>query len=329
VNPDGASPSYRSAGSAADLSTALEAGRAIPGAPFSFTDEVAAAARRGAAIVALESTLLAHGLPFPTSLEVGRALEALVRGEGATPATIAVLDGRAHIGLDAPQLERVARGELDKLGRRDLGAVIAKGRSGATTVSATMALAARAGIRVFATGGIGGVHRDLEHAMDISSDLTELARTPVAVVCAGAKSILDLPRTSELLETLGVPVIGFRTDELPAFYSRESGLPVSCRVDSEAEAAEVLRAHFALGLGGALVVVPPPAEHALPAAFIASKIDEALAAAKAQGIAGKAITPFLLAHLAHATDGRSIATNRALVAQNAGVAARIAVALAR
>jgi len=294
-----------------------------------FTDELASAIRGRAAVVALESTLLAHGLPFPVSLEVGRSLEALVRSEGATPATIAVLDGRAHIGLGPALLERVARGEIDKLGRRDLGAAIARGCSGATTVSATMALAASAGIQVFATGGIGGVHRDLLHAMDISSDLTELARTPVAVVCAGAKSILDLPRTSELLETLGVPVIGLCTDELPAFYSRESGLPVSCRVENEAEAAEVLRAHFALGLGGALVVVPPPIEHAIEASIIEEKIAEALAAAKAANVTGKAITPFLLAHLAKATDGRTIATNRALVAENATVAARIAVALAQ
>ncbi len=283
---------------------------------------------RGRPLVALESTLLAHGLPFPVSLEVGRTLEAIVRGEGASPATIAVLDGRAHIGLDGAALERVARGALDKLGRRDLGAVIARGGSGATTVSATMALAARADIQVFATGGIGGVHRDLEHAMDISSDLTEFMRTPVAVVCAGVKSILDLPRTSELLETLGVPVIGFRTDELPAFYSRESGLPVSCRADSEAEIAAILAAHFALGLGGALVVVPPPAGHAMERAVIEARITEALEAASAANVTGKAVTPFLLAHLAKATGGRSIATNRALVEQNAKVAARVAVALA-
>jgi pseudouridine-5'-phosphate glycosidase len=292
------------------------------------TAEVQAALDEKRAVVALESTILAHGLPYPVSLEVGRALEATVRQRGAVPATIAVLDGKLSVGLDDAQLERVARGGIEKLGRRDLGAALARRTDGATTVSATLVGAVQAGIQVFATGGIGGVHRDLDVAMDISSDLGELARSPVAVVCAGAKSILDLPRTSELLETLGVPVIGFGTDELPAFYARESGIAVSCRVNSAEEAAALLRAHFDLGLGGALVVVPPPIEHALPAAMIEEKIREALEAAQRANVTGKALTPFLLAALAKATDGRSIATNRALVAENARVAAAIAVALA-
>ena len=292
------------------------------------TAEVQAALDEKRAVVALESTILAHGLPYPVSLEVGRALEATVRQRGAVPATIAVLDGKISVGLDDAQLERVARGGIEKLGRRDLGAALARRTDGATTVSATLVGAVQAGIQVFATGGIGGVHRDLDVAMDISSDLGELARSPVAVVCAGAKSILDLPRTSELLETLGVPVIGFGTDELPAFYARESGIAVSCRVDSAEEAAALLRAHFELGLGGALVVVPPPIEHALPAAMIEEKIREALEAAQRANVTGKALTPFLLAALAKATDGKSIATNRALVAENARVAASIAVALA-
>lgn len=293
------------------------------------SDEVQDAVDAGAPVVALESTLLAHGLPFPASLDVGRALEARVREGGAVPATVAVLDGHLRAGLDDRALERVARGGLEKLGSRDLGVALARKKSGATTVSATMVAAARAGIRVFATGGIGGVHRELDVALDVSTDLTELARTPVAVVCAGAKSILDLPRTSELLETLGVPVIGWRTSELPAFYSAESGLPVSVVGEDAAEVAAILREHFALGLGGALVVVPPPVERAMPGAEVEAHVAQALAAAKAAGIRGKALTPFLLAELARSTGGRSVATNRALVEQNARVAASIAVALAR
>lgn len=286
--------------------------------------DVAVALAERRPVVALESTILAHGLPYPASLEVGHALEANVQTEGAVPATIAVLDGAITVGLDAAQLDRVARGGVDKLGSRDLAAAIALHRSGATTVSATMVAAHRAGIRVFATGGIGGVHRQLETTLDVSTDLTELSRTPVCVVCAGAKSVLDLPRTSELLETLGVPVIGLRTDELPAFYSAESGLSVSVRAESEAEAAAIVKEHFALGLGGVLVVVPPPPEHALPREMIDAEIELALAAAHAANLRGKAVTPFLLAHLARSTDGRSVVTNRALVEQNARVAARIA-----
>lgn len=293
------------------------------------SDEVQDAVDAGAPVVALESTLLAHGLPFPASLDVGRALEARVREGGAVPATVAVLDGHLRAGLDDRELERVARGGLEKLGSRDLGVALARKKSGATTVSATMVAAARAGIRVFATGGIGGVHRELDVALDVSTDLTELARTPVAVVCAGAKSILDLPRTSELLETLGVPVIGWRTSELPAFYSAESGLPVSVVGEDAAEVAAILREHFALGLGGALVVVPPPVERAMSGAEVEAHVAQALAAAKAAGIRGKALTPFLLAELARSTGGRSVATNRALVEQNARVAASIAVALTR
>lgn len=292
------------------------------------SDEVKDAVDAGAPVVALESTILSHGLPFPASLDVGRALEARVREGGAVPATVAVLDGRLRAGLTEAELERVARGGIEKLGSRDLGAAMARKKSGATTVSATMTIAALANIRVFATGGIGGVHRGLDVALDVSTDLIELSRTQVAVVCAGAKSILDLPRTSELLETLGVPVLGWRTDELPAFYTAESGLGVSARVEDAVEAAAIVRAHFGLGAGGVLVVVPPPIERSLSGAEVELHVTRALAAAKAAGVGGKALTPFLLAELARSTGGRSVATNRALVENNAKVAATIAVALA-
>lgn len=292
------------------------------------SDEVRDAVDAGAPVVALESTILSHGLPFPASLDVGRALEARVREGGAVPATVAVLDGKLRAGLTEAELERVARGGIEKLGSRDLGAAMARERSGATTVSATMVIAALANVRVFATGGIGGVHRDLDVALDVSTDLTELSRTRVAVVCAGAKSILDLPRTSELLETLGVPVLGWRTDELPAFYTAESGLRVSARVEDAAEAAAIVRAHFGLGAGGVLVAVPPPIERSMSGAEVELHVTRALAAAKAASVSGKALTPFLLAELARSTGGRSVATNRALVENNAKVAATIAVALA-
>ena len=278
-------------------------------------------------IVALESTLVAHGLPWPQNLEVARALEDAVRDEGATPATIAVLDGVPRVGLSADELERLARegASIAKAGAADLPVAIARGASAATTVSATCAIAAAAGIRVFATGGIGGVHRG--DALDVSSDLTTLARTPIAVVSAGAKAILDLPRTLETLETLGVLVLGFGCDEFPAFYTRSSGLRLEHRVDAPGDAARILAARGKLGQGGVLIANPIPEADALDRAEIDAAIESALALAGERGVHGKPLTPFLLAELARATAGRSIAANRALALNNARVAARIAIAL--
>jgi pseudouridine-5'-phosphate glycosidase len=292
------------------------------------SDEVRAALAEGRPVVALESTILAHGLPWPDNLAIGRALEAEVRANGAVPATIAVLDGGAHVGLEADQLERVARegATFAKAGAADLGVAMVRGTSAATTVSATATLAARAGIAVFATGGIGGVHRG--DTGDVSSDLTALARERLAVVSAGAKAILDLPRTVELLETLGVLVLGYGTQEFPAFYTRRSGIALEHRVDTPQETARILAAHWALGRGGVLIANPCPADAALDPAAIEDAIARALADAAAQQIVGKPLTPFLLAHLARATQGRSIATNRALALHNAHVGALVASAYA-
>jgi pseudouridine-5'-phosphate glycosidase len=279
-------------------------------------------------VVALESTVISHGLPFPHNLDLARAMEGEVREQRAQPATIGVVAGLPTVGMSDAEVERfaVAKGIL-KLSRRDIGYASALGRDGATTVAATMALAALAGVQVFATGGIGGVHRGARETWDISADLTELARTPVLVVCAGAKAILDLPATIEYLETAGVPVLGLGTDELPAFYSASSGLPVS-RVESEAAAAAVWRAHRALGGGGGmLLTVPPPAEVALPRADVELAIERALAKAEAAGVRGQAVTPFLLAAVAEETHGESMSTNIALLRQNARVAARVARAI--
>lgn len=292
--------------------------------------EVRRALADGRPVVALESTIITHGMPAPRNLETARAVEAAVRDGGAVPATIALLDGRIAVGLDAEDLERLA-GEQDvaKVSRADLPAVLAAGGAGATTVAATMICADLAGIRVFATGGIGGVHRGAEQSFDVSADLQELGRTPVAVVCAGAKAILDLPKTLEVLETLGVPVIGVGTGDLPAFYSRSCGLQAPLRRDTAAEIAAVMAAKWELGLGGGLVVANPiPAAQEIPAAEIAGHIDAALAEAAAQGIAGKAVTPFLLARLEQLTGGRSLEANVALVVNNARLAAEIAVAYA-
>jgi pseudouridine-5'-phosphate glycosidase len=308
--------------------------------------EVAEALAGGRPVVALESTLIAHGLPAPIAVDTARALEGDVRAGGATPATIAVVDGRLRVGLDRPALERVAAGEaaeprsagprgagphdggVRKLSRRDLASALALGWTGATTVAATMAVARMAGIRVFATGGIGGVHRGAAATMDISADLPELARTAVCVVCAGAKAILDLRLTLEYLETLGVPVLGYQTDCFPAFYCRESAWGVDARVESAMDAARIAHARWTLGLGGGpLVCVPAPADVALPWEETEAAIGRALAAAEQAGIAGKALTPFLLAAVADATGGRSVQANVALVRQNARVAAEIAGAL--
>ncbi|MDY7039970.1 MAG: pseudouridine-5'-phosphate glycosidase [Chloroflexota bacterium] len=290
--------------------------------------EVEEALGAGRPVVALESTVIAHGLPCPTNLETARRLEAVVCAEGAVPATIAVLGGQLKVGLDDAELEHLARGkDIRKVSRRDLPIVVAQGGDGATTVAATMWIAARAGIKVFATGGIGGVHRG--HPFDVSADLPELARTPVAVVCAGAKSILDLPLSLEWLETWGVPVIGYATDEFPAFYTRTSGLPVDVRADSPQAAAEIIRTKWTLGLdGGLLVVAPVPAGAALSAEVMEAAIASALSAADAQGIRGKALTPFLLTRIAEVTGGDSLKANVALLENNAAIAARIAGAMA-
>jgi len=293
--------------------------------------QVADALAQGRPVVALESTIISHGMPWPQNVETALGVEAVVREAGAVPATIAVIDGRLQAGLSQAQIEQLGRaGEaVTKASRRDLPVLVAQGRTGATTVAATMIIAALAGIRVFATGGIGGVHRGAATTMDISADLQELARTDVAVVCAGAKSILDLGLTLEYLETHGVPVIGYGTDELPAFFTPHSGLGVDVRLDSPAEVAAVMRAKWALGLGGGLVVANPiAADLAVPREQIDAAIAQALADAQAQGVAGKAITPFLLQRVNELTGGRSLSTNIALIRANAALAARIAAAWA-
>ena len=295
------------------------------------SDEIAAALRDRRPIVALESTIIAHGMPWPANVETALAVEAEIRALGAVPATVAVVDGRPKAGLSADDIERIGRGgaAIAKLSRRDLPIAVARGDTGATTVAATMIIAALARIRVFATGGIGGVHRGAESSFDISADLQELARTPVAVVCAGAKSILDLRLTLEYLETHGVPVIGFRCDEFPAFFARGSGLPVDARLDDAAAIARVMEAQWALGLEGGLVVANPvPEPFALPRERAEEAIDRALREASAQGVKGKALTPFLLARVNALTGGDSLASNRELVLNNARLAAQVAIAYA-
>jgi pseudouridine-5'-phosphate glycosidase len=298
--------------------------------PLDLSAEVADAITAGWPVVALESTIVTHGMPWPQNVETARAVEADIRAAGAVPATIAVLDGRIRVGLDAATLDRLAR--LDgvlKLSRADLAYALVTGRPGSTTVAATMIAAHLAGIRVFATGGIGGVHRGAETSYDISADLHEFARTPVTVVAAGAKAILDIPKTLEVLETLGVPVVGFGTDAFPAFWSRRSGLPAPLRLDTAAEVAAFMAMRERIGLsGGMLVANPVPEADEIPAEEIAHHIAAALAEAERRGIAGKAVTPFLLGDMLERTAGRSLATNIALVRNNARVAAAIAVALA-
>ena len=280
-------------------------------------------------LVALESALIAHGLSYPQNLETAQALEQAVRENGAVPATIAIIEGQIRIGLTEGELERLATQKgVRKVSRRDLPIAVAWGEDGATTVAATMYVAALAGIEVMATGGIGGVHRG--QPADVSADLPELAQTRVAVVCSGAKSILDLPLTLEWLETHGVPILGYETDEFPAFYSRQSGLPVDTRVDTPDEAARIIRTKWELGLeGGVLVTVPVPQEAELPREVVETAIEQALAAAEERGMKGKVLTPFLLGQIAHITEGRSMAANVALLRNNAAVAARIARVLKR
>lgn len=293
------------------------------------TPEVGEALRAGRPVVALESTVITHGLPRPVNLETARELEAEVRAQGAVPATIAILAGTIRVGLTDEDLERLAvAADAVKVSRRDLAAVLISGRTGATTVAATMICAHLAGIAVFATGGIGGVHRGAQQTMDISADLQELARTPVAVVCAGAKAILDLGLTLEVLETLGVPVIGYGTDEFPAFYTRTSGHRLDHRVDSPEQAAQLIRLHQTLTPGGVLIANPIPPEDALPPDLVQDAVERALREAERQGIRGKAVTPFLLEAVRQATGGRSLTANVALLRHNAALAARIAAALA-
>lgn len=290
--------------------------------------DVQTALEEGRPVVALESTVISHGLPWPVNLETAHKMEAAVRAGGAVPATIAVYRGRPTLGLDEEQLAALAQGQnILKASRRDLGYAMAAQRTAATTVAATMFLAHQAGIRIFATGGIGGAHRDTGQPWDISADLIELSRTPVAVICAGAKSILDIPRTLEILETHSVPVLGFGTSEFPAFYVRSSGQPVSARVDSTAEVAAVLRAHWELGEAGVVVAQPISPEAALNPQEIELALTAAEQQAVRQGIRGKDLTPFLLSELADATQGRSLHANQALLIANARLAAQIASAL--
>lgn len=289
--------------------------------------EVAAALADGRPVVALESTIISHGMPWPQNYETARQVEQIIRDAGAVPATIAILDGRLKAGLSDLEIQVLAKAGQDvaKCSRRDLPYVIARRQHGATTVAATMIIADLAGIRVFATGGIGGVHRGAQQSFDISADLQELAHTSVAVICAGAKSILDLALTREYLETQGVPVLGYQTDTLPAFYTRDSDESVDYRLDSDAEIADFLAAKWELGLTGGVVIANPiPTEFAMDKAAIDAAIDQALSEADEQGISGKASTPFLLARVAELTGGNSLASNIQLVFNNARLAAGIA-----
>jgi pseudouridine-5'-phosphate glycosidase len=287
--------------------------------------EVAAAA----APVALETTAIAHGLPYPQNLDVAARLEAAVRESGAVPAWCGLLDGRIRVGLSAAEVERFAADPaMPKVSRRDYAPILASGGSGATTVAGTMIAAQAAGIAVFATGGLGGVHRQAAESFDISADLAELSRTPVAVVCSGAKSILDLPKTVEALETLGVPVLGYGVDSFPAFQVRESGLPIDRRTDTPAAAAAIVRTQRALGMGGLVIGVPVPDAEALPAAEVEAWVAQALADAARAGVKGKAITPFLLKRLVELSGGKTLSANIALLENNARVAGHIAAALA-
>ena len=294
-------------------------------------DEVRQALASGTPVVALESTLISHGLPTPLNLETAHRLEATVRASGAVPATVGVIDGRVTIGLDGDELALLATAPgVRKCSRRDLPVAAARGEHGSTTVAATLAVMGLVGARVLATGGIGGVHRGAEATFDVSADLGELARAAALVVCAGAKALLDLPRTVELLETLSVPVLGWQTDELPAFYTSDSGLPVSQRVADADEVARIARTGWQLELcHGLLLAVPPPPETALAATDADRALTEALQDADRRGIRGGALTPFLLDAVAHATAGRSLSANVALLEQNARVGAAVAVALAR
>ncbi|KAA3528963.1 MULTISPECIES: pseudouridine-5'-phosphate glycosidase [Agrobacterium] len=297
--------------------------------PIVYSQEVAAAKQRGAPIVALESTIITHGMPYPGNIEMAEGVEQIIRDQGAVPATIAVIHGTLHIGLEKEQLEALAQTtDAMKVSRADIAFAIAERRTGATTVAATMIAAARAGIRVFATGGIGGVHKGAEETFDISADLTELAKTGVIVVCAGAKAILDIPKTLEVLETNGVPVVTFGSEEFPAFWSRSSGLPSPLSLNSPAAIANFQTTREQLGIdGGMLIANPVPEEDEIPREEMEIYINRAISHAEREEITGKAVTPFLLGDIFRLTDGRSLATNIALVRNNAQLAAEIAVAL--
>jgi len=292
---------------------------------FDFKEEVKGALEGGRPVVALESTLISHGFPYPENLEVAWETEEIIRGYEVIPATIAIIKGKIKVGLTRGELEFMATSkDILKASRRDLAVIVAKGLNGATTVAATMLVAERAGIKVFATGGIGGVHRGAEKTFDISADLQELGRTPVVVVCSGAKAILDLPLTLEYLETMGMPIIGFRTDEFPAFYCRESGLKVDYVVNDEKEAAGIIRAMQDLGLGGGMIIANPvPEEYALSMEYMNEMIEEAVKAAEKEGIKGKKLTPYLLNKIKELTGGKSLKANIELVKNNARVAAKI------
>lgn len=299
--------------------------------PLTVDPEIREALDAGAAVVALESTLIAHGMPYPQNLDTGRRLLAAVRSEGAVPAIVAVNQGRIRIGLSEPELQRLAENRgVPKISTRDIPWALNAGGLAATTVASTMVCARLAGIRIFATGGIGGVHRGAERSFDVSADLDEFARTPVAVISAGAKAILDLPKTLEYLETRGVPVIGYRTDTFPAFFSASSGLPLSVRCETPEDIAALLVTQDRLRLStGTLVANPIPAQHALPFDEMESMIERAVDDAARQKIAGKEVTPYLLRRLAEWTGGRSLAANIALAENNARLGAAIAVAYSR
>ncbi|MBC5582454.1 pseudouridine-5'-phosphate glycosidase [Anaerofilum sp. BX8] len=298
---------------------------------LSVSPEIEKALAEGRPVVALESTILSHGMPYPENVEFSHKVEEIVRGEGAVPATTAIIGGKLKVGLTAEELEIMCRADgVGKVSRRDVAVYLATGRTGATTVATTMMLAEMAGIQVFATGGIGGVHRGAETTMDISADLQELANTRVAVVCAGAKSLLDIPKTLEYLETMGVPVLGMGTEDFPAFYCRRSGCKADARIDTPAEMAAILRTKWDLGLKGGVVIGNPiPEEYELDYDEMEAVINRALDAAKAEGIHGKDTTPFLLAHIKDYTDGVSFASNLQLAYNNARVASRIAIELAK
>ena len=295
------------------------------------TEEVKAALEAKRPVVALESTILSHGMPYPENLEFSHKVEEIIRAEGAIPATTAIIGGKLRVGLTAEELEIMCRAEnVAKVSRRDVAICLATGQTGATTVATTMMLAEMAGIRFFATGGIGGVHRGAETTMDISADLQELANTPVAVICAGAKSLLDIGLTLEYLETMGVPVIGLRTDDFPAFYCRKSGFGVDYNAPDEETVAKVMKAKWDRGLkGGSVIANPIPKEYELDYDEMEAVINKALKAAQEEGIHGKATTPFLLAHIKEFTDGVSLASNLQLAYHNAKEAAKIAVAYSK
>ena len=302
---------------------------ADPTLPIVYSKEVAAAKQAGRPLVALESTIITHGMPYPGNLDMARSVEAIIRQAGAVPVTIAVIRGTLHVGLEDCELQGLAQArDVLKLSRADLAFAVALGRTGATTVAATMIAASRAGIDVFATGGIGGVHRGAEESFDISADLEELAKTSVIVVCAGAKAILDIPKTLEVLETRGVPVVTYGSDDFPAFWSRASGYPSPLRLDAPQQVAAFQAARTSLGIeGGMLVANPVPSADEIPREEMETFIQTALKAADEQAVTAKAVTPFLLDHIFHQTSGRSLKTNIALVENNARLAAEIALAL--